>query len=280
MIENTYFWEPYLNYFETGVIIFRVSKYLQYLLFSRHRKGHGIHSPYVFDLLSRVFRNKIDPDIVLTIENIRKKSTSDKRTISVLDLGAGSSKMKTSLRKVSQIAKYSAVPRKYGLLLANLAAEFGKPVIIEFGTSLGISTLYLASSCPDALVYTMEGSSSISEIAKENFSLAGIGNIRLLNGSFDELIPELKKVETKPGLVFIDGNHKKEPVLKYFSEMAEISGKGTVIILDDIHYSTEMEEAWNEIKKHENVTFTVDLYRMGLAFFREGMSRFDYVIRY
>jgi predicted O-methyltransferase YrrM len=262
------------------VIFFRVSRYLQYLLFSRHRKGHGIHSPYVFDLLSRVFRNKIDPDIVLTIENIRKKSTSDKRTIYVLDPGAGSSKMKTSLRKVSQIAKYSAVPRKYGLLLASLAAEFGKPVIIEFGTSLGISTMYLASSCPDALVYTMEGSSSISEIAKENFSQAGIGNIRLLKGSFDELIPELKKVATRPGLVFIDGNHKKEPVLKYFSEMAEISGKGTVIILDDIHYSTEMEEAWKEIKKHENVTFTVDLYRMGLAFFREGMSRFDYVIRY
>jgi predicted O-methyltransferase YrrM len=262
------------------MISFRVIKFLEYLLFSGHRKGHGIHSPFVFDLVSRIFRNKIDPDIVLTIENIRKKNISDKRIISVLDLGAGSSKMKTSLRKVSEIAEYSSVPQKYGVLLANLAAEFGKPAIIEFGTSLGISAMYMAKACPDALVYTLEGCSSISEIAEENFSIAGIENIRLLNGSFDDLIPELKRLALKPGLVFIDGNHKKEPVTRYFKEMAEISDTGTVIVLDDIHHSSEMEEAWDEIKMHEKTTFTIDICRLGFVFFREGMNHFNYVIRY
>jgi predicted O-methyltransferase YrrM len=114
----------------------------------------------------------------------------------------------------------------------------------------------------------------------ENFSAAGFKNICLMNGSFDNTIPELKKQTIRPGLIFIDGDHRREPVLRYFNQMAEISNSNTVIVLDDIHLSREMEDAWNEVKLHKSVTATVDLYRIGLIFFRRGMSRSDYVIRY
>ncbi len=258
---------------------FRI-KYLRYLLFSRHLRGHGIHSPFVFDLVSRVFRNKIDPDVVLMIENIRKKNAYDKRIISVLDFGAGSSKMKSSLRKVSDIVRYSAVPGKYGVLLCRLAKEFGKPDIVEFGTSAGISTMYLAASCPDSTVYSIEGCPATAEIARENFISAGIGNINLLTGSFDEKLPELLTKPVRPGLVFIDGNHRKEPTINYLRQMAGLSCSKTIIIIDDIHSSDEMEEAWSFIKNHEKVTLTVDIFRMGFVFFREGLSHFNYVIRY
>jgi predicted O-methyltransferase YrrM len=249
-------------------------------MFSGHRKGHGIHSPFVFDLVSRVMRNKIDQDIVLKIENMRKKNISDDRIISVQDLGGGSSRMKSSLRRVSDIAAYSAVPRKYGRLLSNMASEFGKPDIIELGTSLGISTMYMATASPGSVVHTIEGCPSTAEIAKENFEYAGINNVHLINGSFDDIIPELRKKSVKPGLVFIDGNHRKEPTLKYFEEMADLSDKNNVIIIDDIHISEEMEEAWTLIKKHKKVTLTVDIFRMGFVFFREGMNRYNYVIKY
>ncbi len=249
-------------------------------MFSGHRKGHGIHSPFVFDLVSRIMRNKIDQDIVLKIENIRKKNISDDRIISVQDLGGGSSRMKNSLRRVSDIAAYSAVPRKYGRLLSNMASEFGKPDIIELGTSLGISTMYMATASPGSVVHTIEGCPSTAEIAKENFEYAGINNVHLINGSFDDTIPELRKKSVKPGLVFIDGNHRKEPTLKYFEEMADLSDKNSVIIIDDIHISEEMEEAWTLIKKHKKVTLTVDIFRMGFVFFRERMNRYNYVIKY
>ncbi len=262
------------------MIFFRTLRYVEYLLFAGHGKGHGIHSPFVFDLVNRVFRNKTDRQIVLTIENVRKKSISDNRTIDVLDLGAGSNNMKTSSRKVSEIARYSAIPAKYGQLLSNLAAEFGKPSIIEFGTSLGISTMYLAAGCPDSVVYTMEGCPQTALIAKENFRNVGFVNITLMNGSFDDLLPEIKKKNLKPGLVFVDGNHKKEPVCRYFREVSEISNNETVVVIDDIHYSPEMEEAWDEIRYDRNVTLTIDIYRMGLAFFRKGITRAGYIIRY
>lgn len=262
------------------MFFFHAVEYLKYLLLSKHRKGYGIHSPFVFDLVSRIFRNKINPDIVLMIEQTRKKNRADKRVINVRDLGAGSQTMRKNLRKVSDIARYSAIPERYGNLLARMAADFGKPAIIELGTSLGISTMYLAMADPGNTVYTMEGCPQTAMIAKENFENAGIENIRLMNGSFDEMIPDLQKEKIRPGLVFIDGDHRKEPLLRYFSRMADLSDERTVIIVDDIHHSSEMQEAWLEIRQNEKVSVTIDIYRMGLVFFRKGISRYNYVIRY
>ncbi|HOF21039.1 MAG TPA: class I SAM-dependent methyltransferase [Bacteroidales bacterium] len=258
----------------------RAVKYLKYILFSRHRKGFGIHSPFVFDLVSRVFRNKTDPGIVLLVENIRKRQISDKTRIEVLDLGSGSLALKGSLKRVCDITKYSAVPPAYGKLLYRMAQEFGGPGIVEFGTSTGISTMYLAAASPDAQVITLEGCPALSALAARNFSSIGLANIVQIKGDFDDSLRELRKRSVQPGLVFIDGNHRREATVRYFREMADMSGDETVIIVDDIHLSAEMEEAWKEILNSGNVSVSIDIFRMGMVFFRKGMSRFDYVIRY
>lgn len=196
------------------------------------------------------------------------------------DLGSGKERRETSIRKVSEIIRYSSVPQKYGVLLANLSNEFGKPAIIELGTSLGISTMYLAAFSPESIVYTIEGCTATGEIAKENFREAGLENINIMNGSFDEMLPVIINKIKNPGLVFIDGNHRKLPLIKYFRQLAEISSSRTVIIIDDINTTPEMAEAWKEIKNNKKVSFTIDIFRMGLVFFRQGMTPRDYLIRY
>jgi predicted O-methyltransferase YrrM len=260
--------------------LFSIRRFTKYFIFSRHRCGHGIHSPFVFDLVSNVFRNKIEPDIVCSIEKIRKKLIADQGLINIYDLGAGSKKMKSNQRKVSDIARYSAVPRKYGILLSKMSKVFGNPLVLEFGTSLGISTMYLAASCPETTVVTMEGCKETSEVAAQNFEEAGLKNIRLLNGTFDELLPRIKNEKICPGLVFIDGNHKKEPVIRYFNQIAGMSDNSTVVIIDDIYSSQEMEQAWSEIKNHGDVSISIDIFRMGIVFFMKGLNRSSYVIRY
>ena len=264
----------------TSLIFFRVARYLKYIFVSLNRKGHDIHSPFVFDIVSRVFRNKTDPSVVCTIERLRAWLIKDKRVIKVTDLGAGTVNQTDNRRKLSAIARYSAVSGKYGMLLANMAAEFGSPLVVEFGTSLGISTMYLALSCGETPVFSMEGCPATAEIACENFRKAGLKNIRLRVGPFEGGIPEIIEKGISPGLVFIDGNHRKEPLLYYFKAMAEISDKNSVIIIDDINYSLEMSEAWNEIKQYGKVSLTIDIFRMGIVFFREGIGRKDYIIRY
>ncbi len=265
---------------DASLIFFRVTGYLKYLAFSMNRKGHGIHSPFVFDIISRLFPNKIDSEALSRIENLRARLKKDKRTIEITDMGAGSDAKGNSARKVSDIVRLSAVPKKYGVLLSNLAREFGNPVIIELGTSFGISTMYMASGCSDATVFTLEGSRAVAEIAESNFKEAGFAKIKVLSGAFEERLPEIKNMGIKPGLVFIDGNHRRKPLLEYFDTVAEISDPKTVVIIDDINYSKEVNEAWTVIKAHEKVSVTIDIFRMGIVFFRKGIGHKNYVIRY
>jgi predicted O-methyltransferase YrrM len=262
------------------MIFSRVIRFSEYILLSRHRKGHGIHSPFVYYIITRVFRKKTDPDIIYTIEQVRRKMTSDKRAIKVKDLGSRSGSSETIFRKVSDIAGRSPVSPKYGALLSNMAAEFGKPLIIELGTSLGISTMYMAASSANTTVCTIEGCPETAGIAQQNFIEAGFNNIKIMVGSFDEVIQDFSKDDTSPGLVFIDGNHLKEPLIKYFNKMAQISDDKTVIIIDDINYSKEMAEAWDEIKLHRKVSVSIDIFRMGILFLREGITHCNYTIRY
>lgn len=262
-------------------LFFRIRKRMTYFLCARHGKGFGVHSPFFYDFVMRVMRNKKVSSIVLDIENIRKRNLHDGRIIDIVDLGAGSVKMKNNTkRKISDIAKYSTVPGKYGLLLYNLSSAFGNKSIIELGTSLGMSTMYMAAGNPEAVVYSIEGCESTAAVAKENIQLAGVDNIRQLTGNFDDVLPELCRSGICPGLVFIDGNHTKEPTLDYFNMIADISDNDTVIAIDDIDCSTGMEEAWKTIAADDRVTSTADLGRMGIVFFKKGLSKMNLLIRY
>lgn len=258
----------------------RTLKYLKYILLSRHARGYGIHSPFIYDLVSRVFRNRIDQSLISKIEQIRKKMKSDGRSIAVNDLGSKSDPGKEVIRKVSEIARHSSVTPKYGRLLSNMATEFGMPLIIELGTSLGISTLYLATSCVEATVITIEGCKETAALARQNFVETRLKNINILEGSFDDILARFPFQNNKPGLIFIDGDHRKEAVIRYFNLLMEISDNKTVFIIDDINYSKGMAEAWNELKYHKKVSVSVDIFRMGILFFREGINHNNYVIRY
>ena len=205
---------------------------------------------------------------------------SDRRVINVTDLGSGSRYKKGKLRRISEIAKHSAVPPKYGKLLFSLASEFGGNDIIEFGTSLGMSTMYLAYGSSSSTVHTIEGCAETASMAASYFKQARFTNIIQYTSSFDDAISELRDKQIRPGLVFIDGDHRKKSVLRYFRALAEMGNTKTIIVIDDIHSSNEMGEAWELIMNEPSVTLTVDIFRMGLVFFREGLTPSNYIIRY
>lgn len=255
---------------------FQASGFIRYLIISKSRSGHGVHSPFVFDLVSRVFRNKINNDVVCCIEETRKRLLRDERIIEAEDHGTGQKLER--LRKVSVIARNSAIPQKYGILLSRLASEYGRGAVLELGTSLGISTMYLAAGSPASRVYTVDACGECQSVAYENYRKAGFTNIENITGTFDLVLPGLSGI--RPGFVFIDGDHRKEALLENFSILAEQADPETVIAIDDIYLSRGMSDAWNDIKQHANVSFTVDVFRMGLVFFKKGITRNSYVIRY
>ena len=262
------------------MFFFRIKKFLKYWLFSKHKRGFGTHSPFLYKLITGVFSNKKIPEVVYTIENKRREYLQDKRAIEVRDLGAGSSLHKGTKRTISEMTKSSSVPKKYGILLMNMASEFGKRSVIELGTSLGISTMYLSSGAPMATIYTIEGSEEVANEAKKRFTELGFCNIHQYVGDFGDLLDDVLSDAGTPSMVFVDGNHRKKPTIDYFNRIVEKSSTDTVIVFDDIYYSEEMFDAWNEIKDDSRVTLSVDIYRMGLLFFKNGLYKSNYVIRY
>ena len=258
-------------------------KYFKYRFSSEN--AHGIHSPFVFELYNEVINKKGNYYSFDKIEHQRKKLLISKKEIEVIDLGTG----KSGKRKISEIAERSLKSEKYGQLLFRLAYHFKPETILELGTSLGISTCYLASANPNAKVITIEGSSEIIKEAKRNFSELGLSNIETVAGNFDQVLPSVighASTALSTGrssvidFVFFDGNHKKTPTLNYFHQLLEHISNDSLFIFDDIHWSAEMEEAWEEIKSHPKVTVTIDLFFLGLVFFRKEQVKENFCLRF
>ena len=136
-----------------------------------------MHSPFVFELIDEVLNDKRSFYAYENIEGLRQALLMDDRILQIEDLGAGSRTIKENTRTVATIAKSSLKPKKYSQLLFRIVDHYQPQTIIELGTSLGLTTAYLASAKTDAKVITMEGASSIANIAKENFSKLKLNNM-------------------------------------------------------------------------------------------------------
>ncbi|PWT78117.1 MAG: SAM-dependent methyltransferase [Bacteroidetes bacterium] len=264
---------------------FQLAKnYLSYFLRASNGKGHGIHSPFVFDFVQNVLNDRREFYSFERIEQLRKKLLIDERLVAIRDFGAGSIVTQNRNRPVSEIAKYSSVSPRFGKLLFRIVHHYGVQRMIELGTSLGISSAYLGSGNENAALWTIEGDPNIAAIAASNFKELALPNIELVRGSFEEKLTKTIHQLTCRGkfgieLAFIDGNHRKEPVLRYFDELLHYMSESSVIILDDIHWSKEMNGAWTTIKNDQRVLLTIDLFFFGLVFFRqEFVHKQDFTI--
>jgi predicted O-methyltransferase YrrM len=256
-------------------------KYLHYLFTASNGKGHGIHSPFVFDFITNVLRDKKKYNCYKPIESLRRALLKEEAIIEVEDFGAGSSVIKTNQRVIKDIAGSSLKPKKYAQLLHRMIRHYQPKTILELGTSFGITTSYLASAKKDARIFTCEGSASIAEVASGNFKKLELNNIHLWLGDFQKtfspLVDELKQVD----FAFIDGNHRKEPTLEYFYKLLEYSNPSTILVFDDIHWSAEMEQAWQAIQQHEVVTLTIDLFFIGIVCMNADIKeKQHFVLRY
>jgi predicted O-methyltransferase YrrM len=256
-------------------------KWWHYYRTASNGVGHGIHSPFVFDFVKNVLNDKRDFYAFSAIESLRQQLKSDHTILQVDDLGAGSRVSATNQRKVSDIAKHALKSQKLAQFLFRLVNYYQPKTILELGTSLGITTAYLAAANGNARVYTIEGVPAIAELARKNFHRLNMYNTQLLEGSFDLVLPMLLEKINEVDLVFVDGNHRLEPTLRYFDWILKHSHEHTIFVFDDIHWSEEMELAWKKISAHPTVSCTIDLFFLGLVFFRKDFKeKQNFSIRY
>jgi len=223
--------------------IWQIKKYALHFL-SAKRNGHGVHSPFVYDLVENVFSNTFKFYAFEELEVLRKQLLKDNTELVINDLGAGSHKLNSQKRKVNEIAKHGISSKKQSEIYFKLINYFKSEVLIELGTSLGLNTIYFSKANPKAKIYTIEGSESLFNFSKNLFKEQNCPNIESINANFDTALPQLLKSVSAFDVLYIDGNHTYEATLAYFKMALQKKNKDSFIILDDIYWSAGMTRVW------------------------------------
>lgn len=254
-------------------------KWTRYFLFSRHKAGHGIHSPFMYRLIREVLMVDTDEDAFRKIESLRKELLHRNEVLVYEDPGAGSIRS-GKRRHVNLMVRHSAVKKKYGRLLTRLVRYFKPAVVIELGTNTGISSFYLAAADEKIQVFSVEGVSALTALAAKGAKGLGLANITYITGLFSDHLEKL--LDKYPGntLIFLDGHHEEKATLAYFEMVSRKHDTNTVLVIDDIHWSGGMDRAWHTIQHHPSVKVTVDLFFMGIVFFRQELQREHFRIRF
>jgi predicted O-methyltransferase YrrM len=258
------------------LLFFRLKTFLSYCW--RRQEKHGVHSPYVFDLMTIHLPSKKEFNCFENIEYLREQMLNSNLVIEVEDFGAGSIKGSSRTRKVSEIAAVSSKPPKQAQLFFRLTNLHQPETILELGTNLGLTTAYLSLACPQAKTISIEGSRELALIAHQNLHAIG-SSAQIRVGTFDELLDSVLEELQTIGLAFIDGNHRKEATLRYWEQIKPRCISKSIVIVDDIYWTPEMNEAWNFIKTDPRVSLSLDFYWFGIIYFREGIEKQEFTLK-
>lgn len=247
---------------------------------------HGLHSPFIYELYTNVIRERskyrtipYDSTIPINIEVLRKKLCDDSTIIQVKDFGSAVRGSQYP-RSIASIAKASSKHPQIASLLWRLAKRWQPATILDLGTSLGLTTLYLADAAPQARIHTFEGCGETLNIAKQNFKNFSVVNIIPHEGDLNLTLKETLDKIPSIDVAFFDANHRYLPTMQYFNLCLEKIHNDTLFIFDDIYWSGEMTQAWKEICEHPSVSVTIDLYYVGLVLFRKEQVKENFRLKF
>lgn len=242
--------------------------------FFKSTNEHGVHSPFVYELITKCFYDKSSKEIYKTLQQYRDELLKDDTIIEVKDFGAGSRVFSSNKRKVSAIAKNAGITPKRAKLLARLIPYLNIKKCLELGTSLGIGTIAMKEANE---VFSLEGCPETAQIAQKQLEKYNTEHIKVHVAPFEESLAVYTKKQYD--LIYFDGNHQKEATLQYFNQLLKTAHNDSVFIFDDIHWSKEMTEAWETIKNHPKVTVTIDTFFWGFVFFRKEQVKEHFIVR-
>lgn len=259
---NTYSSKKFINHFITA------------------HNAHGIHSPFVFDLYNHVIKHKSWADDFKDIELLRQELLQDKTEILTTDLGSGSLILPNPKRKIADIARHFSSPAKDARFFYRLAQYLKPNTILELGTSLGITSIYLAKAAPNARIISLEGCPETAKIANANFKKVGVDNIEVVVGNIDMTLcstfPRIGKID----LAYIDANHSYDATLRYFNQLIDDCHNESCLIFDDIYQKEEMTAAWKEICNNSRINVALDFFNFGIVFPRAEQRKQYFKLRF
>jgi predicted O-methyltransferase YrrM len=240
-----------------------------------------LHSPFVYRLYTECILQDKPIAISKVLEPLRKEALRDSRLLTYPDPGSGSHATHShTQRQVKQLARYSLKPPAQARLLHRLVNYVAPKTVLELGTSLGITTCYMASALPNnGKVFTIEAAEPVIPLAQSHISTAGLSDsVEVIHGLFDDVLPALLPQLQRVDMVYADGNHRYEPTVNYVKQLLPYLHNDSVVILDDIYWSRGMQQAWQEIIQWPEVRVSIDLFHFGLLFFRKEQVKEHFIL--
>lgn len=277
-------------------------KYLKYRLAARGRRGRGIHSPLVYDLIRKVIVNEERWKVPGRVVEVHRALLKDRTRLAFEEFGAGSRVASTesggdsrddftgsdagsgitsvASRSIRSLTRRSSVNRRFGRFLFRLVRWFRPDELIELGTGIGVSTLYLSAAF-DRQMESVEASPQKHAFSKVLFEQYGIKNVKTHCGTFMQCFEDVVPDPDARSMVFLDGDHRYGATMELVERLIDTRKNGEMlIVIDDIHWSEEMERAWNELRHDSRIPFTVDLFQVGLVFIRDEVSKQHFTLTF
>lgn len=254
---------------------YQIWAYFRFL--SKSTNQHGVHSPFVYSLVTKCFYDPKKYPAYQQWSKAQDNLYNDGSFIEMLDAGAGSRVFSSHRRKVSTIAKNAGTKQKRAYLLNRLVTYFEVKNALELGTSLGLGSLAMKLQNNINLT-TVEACPATLKRAQQLFNFAGVNDIVTHQVRFNEFFEQLQPQQTFD-LVFLDGHHDGKASLGYVEKIIPFLHEDSIVILDDIHWSKDMEKAWEVLIKDPRVSVSIDTFYWGFLFFRKGQEKEHFVIR-
>ena len=257
---------PKTNTLRKGLLLYRGIRY---------RKGFGVHSPFVFNLITKVIEEQCPYYSFGDIELIRKQLLYREEQIIYPDR-----QQRGKIRKCSlgEIVKRESIKPKHGALLFRLTNYFKSKSILQLGPSMGLSTLYLTSYAMGLKCIALENIPEFAEIARLVFEKAARNSIDLRVGCYKNLLPQALEDIKQLDFVFFNTLYEQQNNNELFETCLKYIHKDTIFVFVGLRTSRSMSEFWDKVCLNSEVTVTIDLYSMGIVFFNKKLHKRDYIV--
>jgi len=241
-----------------------------YLKRARHRRGHGIHSPFLFRLITCVVEDKRKQPEYELVKKLRKKALKILYKNSDPSLTSLYHQFNLSLSKTKKLFKKVELPLKYGTVIFRLIREFNPSCIVNYGPAFGVNLALMALAKKDSSVYQVINNVSYEPACTKLLKETGIPNIYYS----EDHIP------TVPEFVIV--NYPDNPVRSWSSieEFLGSNGEDDILIVRGIHESGDMEAIWKKAIDYDRVRVSLDLFEIGILLFRKGLQKENFIHRF